>query len=172
MTCHYSEINLFDAISIASRRYPGGIEALAQRIGTRAPQVLRNKITPSNEHNHLTVEELTLIIEALIGAGREKDADLIIDAFNWIFNRVATHLPGIEAPAGGDLMPYLLHVMRHTGELAADLEAVLVDGKITTRELETMEKRVQESTEAQLQLLELLRQQHRKNFAYAPINRI
>ena len=47
MTCHYSEINLLDAISIAARRYPGGIEALAQRIGIRVPQVLRNKITPS-----------------------------------------------------------------------------------------------------------------------------
>jgi hypothetical protein len=167
MTCHYSEINLFDAISIASRRYPGGIEALAQRIGIRVPQVLRNKITPSNEQNHLTVEELTLIVESLRTAGREKEADLIIDAFNWMFGRVATKLPGIVSPGGGDLTSHLLHVMRHTGEIAADLESALIDGKISAIELDALEKRVQESTEAQLQLLELLRQQHRKQYAYA-----
>lgn len=168
MTCHYSEINLFDAISIAARRYPGGIEALAQRIGIRVPQVLRNKITPSNEQNHLTVEELTLIIESLQHAGREKEADLIIDAFNWMFARVATKLPGATKQVTDDLTSNLLQVMRRTGEIAADLEAALVDGKISTRELDTLEKRVQESTEAQLQLLELLRQQHRKHFAHAP----
>lgn len=170
MTCHYSEINLFDAISIASRRYPGGIEALAQRIGIRVPQVLRNKITPSNEQNHLTVEELTHIIDSLQHAGRQKEADLIIDAFNWTFGRVATKLPGIEPPVGTDLTPHLLHIMRHTGEIAADLESSIEDGRITTKELDAMEKRVQESIEAQLQLLEQLRHQHRKHFAHIPNN--
>lgn len=171
MTCHYSEINLFDAISIASRRYPGGIEALAQRIGIRVPQVLRNKITPSNEQNHLTVEELTLIVESLQHAGREKEADLIIDAFNWTFGRVATRLPGIT-PDGENLTAHLLAIMRSNGNLASDLESALVDGKISTRELDALEKRVQEDIEAQLQLLQLLRQQHRKHFAHAPISTI
>ena len=101
-------------------------------------------------------------------AGREKEADLIIDAFNWAFGRIATKLPGVSKQVTDDLTSNLLHVMRRTGEIVADLEAALVDGKISTRELDALEKRVQESTEAQLQLLELLRQQHRKHFAHAP----
>lgn len=33
MTCKYSEMNQHDAIYIAARAYPGGVEALAGRMG-------------------------------------------------------------------------------------------------------------------------------------------
>ena len=62
----------------------------------------------------------------------------------------------------------LLHVMQEQGNLAKELEVALGDNRISLREMAALEKRVQQATEAQIQLLEMLREKHRVDQSKLP----
>ena len=161
MTYSYSDINFFDAMYICARSYPGGVEALASRL--RMPvSTLYSKLRPGIETHKLTTDETLQILEWCQEAGI-KEADGALDALNWRFNRVSFELPKV-ANTGEQLATHLLMVMRSDGELAKDIQGALVDNKISLREMDSLEKRVQVATESLLQLLELLKEKHRKDF--------
>lgn len=160
MTHAYSQINFFDAMYVCARAYPGGVEALASRMHMPSSS-LYLKMRPGVKTHKLTLDEAVQILEWCQEAG-VKETDDALDALNWRFNRVSIELPKITE-SGDELVTHLLMVMRSDGELAKDIQTALVDNRITGREMDGLEKRVQVATESLLQLLELLKEKHKKD---------
>lgn len=164
MTASYYEINFFDALYIAARKYPGGVEALAARMQL-APSSLYSKLRPGIETHKLNAEEVIQILELCQDAA-VSEVDLAIGAFNWRFGRVAFQIPR-HVTDHEELTEQLLTVMKSEGDLAADLQEALSDNKINTREIHSLEKRIQVATESLVQLLEILKERHNKDFPHA-----
>lgn len=160
MTHAYSQINFFDAMYICARAYPGGVEALASRMHMPS-STLYPKLRPGVKTHKLTLDEAVQMLEWCQEAG-VKETDDALDSLNWRFNRVSIELPKIS-DSGEQLVTHLLMVMKSDGELAKDIQTALVDNRITSREMDGLEKRVQVATESLLQLLELLKDKHRKD---------
>lgn len=159
MTCRYTEINQHDALYIAARAYPGGVEALALRMGM-ASHVLYKKLRPAVESHHANYEEVSEIIEHLEAAGRGDMADLALQAFAWRHSRLTFKLPDADI-AGAELFAQVLRVMSDEGELARHIESALADdGRISDAELATIEKDLQECIEALVILRNKVRRKH------------
>lgn len=159
MTCRYTEINQHDALYIAARAYPGGIEALALRMGI-ASHVLYKKLRPAVDTHHANYEEVSEIIEHLEAAGKADMADLAVQAFNWRHGRVTFKLPDVSIPAG-ELFNQVLSILHEEGTLANDInEALGNDGKIDDGELQKIEKDLQQCIEALVVLRNKVRAKH------------
>lgn len=159
MTSRYTEINQHDALYMAARAYPGGVEALAQRMGMAA-HVLYKKLRPAVDTHHANYEEVSEIVEHLEEAGKSDMADLALQAFNWRHARVTVRLPDIKTEAG-ELFHQVLQIMREEGELASHInDALNNDGKISDSELQTIEKDLQECIEALVVLRNKVRAKH------------
>jgi hypothetical protein len=87
MTHRYTQMNPLDALYTAARAYPGGIEALAHRMGVSVA-VLRNKLAPHVNTHHVTLAEASLIIEFLREAKCD-EALLPLQALNWQHGLIA-----------------------------------------------------------------------------------
>lgn len=158
MTSRYSEINQHDALYIGARKYPGGVEALAQRLGI-SPNVLRNKLRPAIDTHHANFEEVSAIIECLEEA-HVPEAYLALQAFNWRHGHVAVRLPSSEV-AGGELFAKVLRIMDTEGRLANEISQALVgDNRIDNTELNRIESQLQQSIEALAGLREKVRAKH------------
>lgn len=159
MTCRYMEINQHDALYIAARAYPGGVEALAQRMSIRI-DTLYKKLRPAVETHHVNYEELSEIVEHLETVGRVDMADLALQAFNWRHGRVTVRLPDVQAEAG-ELFQQVLEIMREEGVLASHInEALKDDNEISDGELQTIEKDLQQCIEALVVLRNKVRAKH------------
>lgn len=159
MTCRYTEINQHDALYIAARAYPGGVEALALRMGI-PPGVLYKKLRPAVGSHHVNYEEVSEIVEHLEAAGRLDMAELALSAFNWRHGRVTFRLPEVNMPAG-ELFGQVLSILREEGTLASDIsEALGNDGRIDDAELLKIEKDLQQCIEALVILRNKVRAKH------------
>lgn len=159
MTCRYTDINQHDALYIAARAYPGGVEALALRMGM-ASHVLYKKLRPAVGSHHINFEEVSEIVEHLEAAGKADMAELVVSAFNWRHGRVAFKLPDVSVPAG-ELFNQVLSILREEGTLANDInEALGNDGKIDGGELQKIEKDLQQCIEALVVLRNKVRAKH------------
>ena len=159
MTCRYTEINQHDALYMAARAYPGGVEALAQRMGMAA-HVLYKKLRPAVETHHVNYEEVSEIVEHLEAAGKPDMAELALQAFNWRHGRVTFRLPDVSVPTG-ELFNQVLEILREEGTLANDInEALGNDGKIDGNELQKIEKDLQQCIEALVVLRNKVRAKH------------
>ncbi|ALR36080.1 hypothetical protein LV28_25485 [Pandoraea pnomenusa] len=148
MTRRYNEINQHDALYLIARAYPGGVEALAQRMG-KSVNVLRNKLRPDIDTHHVTFEEATEITE-LCTAARVREATLAIDAAEWRLGRVAIQMPVIEeAGDQGQLATALGDAIGRIGAVAEKVsESIRNDGVIDCSEHGEIEKLFQECLHA------------------------
>lgn len=128
MTKAYQQMSVADALYTAARRYPGGIEALAARMG-KSPNVLRSKLKPDVDTHHLTLEETMQIIE-LLDVTVPTAADLAIKAISYRLARVVVRHSGIDSDHSS-LEQQTLAVAGLTGLLAADVavETAMSKGK-------------------------------------------
>jgi hypothetical protein len=154
MTCAYSPMDPLDALYITACAYPGGIEALAQRMG-KSPHILRNKFRQSVETHHTNLAEFSAALEFFAQA-RMPDAYLPLQALCWQHGFLPVKLPAVHAD-DDSVYRQMLAKLREDGELAADIERALSDQKIDARELDRIEKSAMESLEAHLLLLEAIR---------------
>jgi len=167
MTHARSEIEPLDALYTCASEYPGGIAAIAARLGVAA-RTLYSKLQKATDTHTLNYREFMRILDFCHEA-KVKEVDLVLDAIDWRFGRVSFKVPTVDG-ADGEIVSNLLNVMKEHGNLAKELEAALGDNRISQREMAALEKRVQQSTEAQIQLLELLRDKHRADQAKLPNN--
>jgi hypothetical protein len=157
MTRRYSPLAPLDALYIAARAYPGGVEALAQRLGM-SPHVLYKKLQPPVDTHHVNFEEASAILDILENAGRAAQADMVIQAFNWRHQRVAVRLPDVAHQPSAQLLESAVSVMRQDGQLAGALQDALADdGRINSRELQIIEQHAQACITALLELLQRAR---------------
>jgi hypothetical protein len=139
MTFRYNEINQHDALYVLARAYPGGVEALAQRMG-RSPNVLYNKLRPQIETHRVTFEEATEIAE-LCFAANVPDAERHFDAAEARLGRVAYRLPQLDSLTDVELSNVMLQAVGGVGDIATALhDAFANDGKIDDDEMAELEK--------------------------------
>lgn len=122
-------MNVIDAAYQTVQNYPGGAEALAPRMGLTSGALLRGKVNPNSDRNHLTLAEA----DEMMGVTGDHR---ILHALNAAHGFVA--MPA-QAEQGTDLLTSSLAVQGGFGDLAKDLQAALADGVITENELKQFE---------------------------------
>lgn len=150
MTYRYSEINQHDALYLAARKYPGGVEALAQRMHLSSA-VLYSKLRPGVSTHHLNFEEVSEVIENLQET-KVAEAALPIQAFCWRHGHVAVKLPPAEHVSNGELLQMICKVMAEEGEVASAISTALSDNWISPPEQEKIELAIRRAVQGLLEL--------------------
>ncbi|MEB0137784.1 MULTISPECIES: phage regulatory CII family protein [unclassified Undibacterium] len=141
MTRQYSDMNQHDALYKVARSYPGGLEALATKLGISA-NVLRNKLAPGIESHYPSFEEFSQIIELCQAAG-VKDAHLPLHALLGRHGLAAFVVPEPGTVSEDDLSQTVCRVMSRVGNVAAAVSTSLLDGVITDVEADLIEREFQ-----------------------------
>lgn len=152
MTCQYSDMNQHDALYKVARTYPGGVEALAQRMGVSSP-VLYNKLRPSINTHHMAFEQVSEVMEFCVEANVPY-ALLALHAFNWRHGMVA-----FPVPSGGErdeaaLIDFVCKSVQEFGHMTSAVTGAMADGKICKRELADINQEFQQLFAALAQLQE------------------
>lgn len=158
MTHRYSEMHPGDALYMAARKYPGGIDALASRLGMPAG-VLYKKLGTKVDSHHVSYEEVSAILDFLVEAGKADMVDLVINAFCWRHDYAAVELPR-QFVSDDKLFDQVLVIMQQEGDLASGLKEAMSDGKISSKEYEQLDMDIQTCI---LGLLKLRRKIHIKH---------
>jgi hypothetical protein len=159
VTLRYRKMNHLDALYTLARSYPGGIEALAQRMsGARvmSPNVLRNKLRPNIDTHHVTSEEESLIMELCEEAG-VKDPHAPLIAKNWRHGLIAFPVPTVDDISDTELTQSVCRAMKEFSDLSAAASHALADNRITLAELDEIEKEAAEALAAVAELKERMR---------------
>ncbi|CAG9184209.1 phage regulatory CII family protein [Cupriavidus respiraculi] len=142
MTYQYSDIDQHEALYSLARRYPGGIDALAQAMGRRqdkqvSPNTLRNKLRPGIESHAMSAEEFSLVIELCEEAGVERH-NAPLQAMCWRHGLVAVEppRPGLVAK---DVVGTLGSVSREFADLVAEVSVGVADGRLSPKESERIQ---------------------------------
>lgn len=162
VTYRYSDINQHDARYNLAREYPGGIEMLAKRMPkspTGQPMsvaVLRNKLAPGIKTHHITDEEDSLIIEYCQEA-HVADPLRALVAKNYRHGLIAFQMPAVDLMDDKALTELLCRAMKECADVMASASSAIQDRQITPKELEDLEKEVQEALAAIVELRERCR---------------
>lgn len=146
---------MHDALYVAARAYPGGLNAIGARLGM-SPNVLRNKLRREIDTHHVTVEEAHLMCEFLDDVGLSEQAERFVQAFLSPLGMVAMRLPDGSPEPGSTLLMEQLRLSKLNGQFAADIEVALADGRITQREREQLQHDVQQQIEHLAGVMQIL----------------
>jgi len=159
VTCEYSDINQHDALYNLTRAYPGGVEAVAQRMGISV-NVLRNKLRPAIETHHTTFEDVSHIIE-LAEEARLPTTFVPLHAFCWRHGHVAFKLP--EGDIDSDaLLKQVVDVIGDQGNLVNSISGALATrNDIDRQEFLTIEQNIMTCIKALVVLREKVVAKHK-----------
>lgn len=146
MTLRYADMNQHDALYKVARKYPGGIEQLANRM-QMSENTLRNKLSPGIHTHYPSFEEVSEIIEYLQEA-KVDGALLPLQAMNWRHGLVAFPVPSTDNLSDEQLAQTVFRVMKESGDVAQVVGAAMADGKITLQEMDQIEREFQEALAA------------------------
>lgn len=156
MTHRLDQMNVLDAVYKVAKGYPGGVEALSLRLGLGAG-TLRKKLGRHVETHHLTVEELSEIVEMSTQV-RNTDALLPIRALCWRHGGVFVPMPDTGNATGSEFLRLVIRQAKEQGDIIRKIEEALANDKqIDARELRDLEQEFEEALAASSQLLEALR---------------
>lgn len=141
MTRRYADMNQHDALYKVARAYPGGIEALAQKL-EMSVNVLRNKLAPGIASHYASFEEVSQIIELCQQAG-VKGALLPVHALLARHGMSGFVVPTAEKFSADDLSQTVCKVMAQIGDLAEAVSAAFEDGVCTVAEVDLIEREFQ-----------------------------
>ncbi|RJG06264.1 hypothetical protein D3870_09790 [Noviherbaspirillum cavernae] len=139
-------MNQADALYTVARAYPGGLEALALRMGMSV-NVLRNKLRPSINTHHINSEEESLIIEFCEEA-KVADALQPLVAKNWRHGLIAFPRPPVDVLSDDDLTKALCKAVKEFSDLSSAASETVSHRNITHAEMEAIEKEAQEALAA------------------------
>lgn len=142
-------MNVLDAAYRTGHNYPGGIEALAARMGVGAV-VLRNKLNPNNPSHRLALDEADMMI------GLTGDCS-IVQALAANHGGVFVPISG-AAPQAGSVLAAVLVEHSSDGDLSRVVNDSLADGKITPNEMREIEACAIEAQAAVVRLTRTLQQ--------------
>ncbi len=138
-------MNIQDAAYNTAHDFPGGVSALAVRMGISA-NVLQNKVNPSQEYHKLTLNE-AVKMQAITGDRR------ILHAMADSLGCVCIQLPSHDQAGDMELLDSFMSVVSELGDLSAEFQQSWADGKITPKEFERIKS---EAYDVQARLAELL----------------
>lgn len=155
MTQEYSDMNQHDALYIAARKYPGGVEALAQRMKI-STAVLYSKMRPDCHTHHVTFEQVSEITEYLVGA-HVPEALQALHAICWRHGLIAFELPPTSDQDDDSLIQSICKTVQEFGHVTSAVSGALADGKICGKELEEIEREFAQAFGAMTELRERIR---------------
>lgn len=162
MTYRLHEMDPLDASYKLAKSYPGGVPALAARMGKGAG-VLQKKLAGHVESHLLTLDEFSTIVD-LSSSARCPDAMLPLHALCWRHGGAFLQLPDVESLHDEIFLLEVIHTAREQGDVIRRIqEALSDDGRISASELEDIEREVEEAISAQATLLEMVRAKARKD---------
>lgn len=124
-------MNIQDVAYNVIHDYPGGVPALAVRLGMSA-NVLQNKANPSQETHKLTLLEAAKISELT------QDTRMA-DAMASLVGCVLIPMGRFEGISDMALLEVYTGMMAKIGTFSQDLSQSLADGKITKKEIDQLE---------------------------------
>lgn len=142
MTYKYGETDQGDCLYNTARAYPGGIEALAHRMGVNAG-TLQKKLSPMIKTYIASDEDATAVMELCHSAG-VPDSFASHHARSYRLGFICVPLPNIE---GGDisdkeLQRLMMAAMAQFGEAVSASTDALLDGHISEQEVDRIEPRI------------------------------
>lgn len=124
-------MNITDALYRAAHHYPGGLEALALRMGISASS-LAHKVSPNYPGAHCSPQEMADIMEFTADHG----------ALHAMAGRMRYMLlPMVpEGEVDGEFAQRLAGTVKEFGEFIAEISSDLADGRVTDNELKRIER--------------------------------
>lgn len=136
MTLRRSQRSAEDILYDLCSAYPGGMEAIAQRVDINV-KVLYKKLSSSVTDRALTTHEFRSIVMKLEEASI--DCSDVIQAFLFPLNRIAINLGAIDETTDEDLRKNGMLALRELGDFSGELEEALERGEIGDHEMEMLE---------------------------------
>lgn len=155
MTCALNPQDPQDAWTDQSRKYPGGMEGVAQRLGLNA-QTLRNKLLRSNTTHHFYFDEFSRGLHAFEEARLPQWA-APLHALAWEFGHVCIPVPSCDSECSGELTMGIVRIAQEIGDVARETANSAADGVITKREFDKLDKEIEEAMSALASHREALR---------------
>lgn len=125
-----------DAAHATVHEYPGGAAALCTRLDM-SRQILHNKVNPNCPTNHLTLDDVDRIM-GITGDFR------ILHALAAKHGFVCVPLPEAKDDDSQSIFHLLVSVMGESGDVGRAVDAALADGRITPKEMKSVEKEIYE----------------------------
>jgi len=148
-------VNILDIIKRTVKSFPGSYEGMGAAIGMSA-NVLRNKVSASNDTHHLGVIEAMEIMEQAKRAN-VPEALALLKAMAAEFDMVLMPA-GVRRPMGDmSLAETVLAQTAANSRLATSVIEAIADGKITTPEMSRITELTADATQADLELQEAAR---------------
>lgn len=167
MTCEYFDSDPLGALYNLARGYPGGLPALALRLG-REVSTFKKQVSPAIFSHHLSVMNFIRAVE-LCAEARMPGAYQPLHALCFGLGHVAVQLPDCGEDAR-ELFQKVLLMLREEGELAKSIQDALDEHgaggrRITKRELSDIDERIERSIAALMAVREQVRARHREDSA-------
>lgn len=140
-------MNATDAADATVHDYPGGSESLAPRLGMSAA-VLRNKVNPNNDRNHLTLAEAGRL---MMVTGDHRILQAMAAEHGYAMHKVD------GAEPGESIMSNILSLGMREGEFAKTLRDALADQIISDREMKEITDAYFATQATQIALIHRLR---------------
>lgn len=138
-------MNPKDAFHQTVHGYPGGVEALAVRIGMTAA-VLRNKANPNHGYNKPSLDDVDQVM-GITGDHR------VLHALAGNHGYVCVRMEDDVAPSDMAVLEIMTKCWSTNGDFGAAVNRALEDGRITQREIEQIRDAVIRMDQAAHQLV-------------------
>jgi len=122
-------MNVLDAAQATVKAYPGGAESLAPRVGMSGA-LLRGKVNPQYDRNHLTLAEADLLMTV---TDDHRILHALAHSHGYILQR-SDDLERERQEAQHRVDELVLQLMQMTGNLAGTIAEAREDGVITRSE--------------------------------------
>lgn len=140
-------MNVLDAAQNIGKDYPGGAESLYPRLDMKSAALLRAKLNPNCDTNHLTLKES---VDLQLKSG-----------MHYILYAMATELgyaapiplPAISSPS---LPQAITKTCAEFGDYLRKVDEVFDDGEVTPNEVKSLEKELTEMIAAAVRLQSVL----------------
>lgn len=130
-------MNITDALYRAAHAYPGGLEALAVRMGISASS-LAHKVSPSYPGAHCSPQEVAAIMEF---TGDHGALQALAGRMRYML------LPMVpEGNIDDQFAQRLARAVHEFGEFIAEISQDLADGRVTDNELKRIERELADLT--------------------------
>lgn len=127
----YMNTNVLDAAFHTAHDFPGGVPALAHRMGKVSPNVLNKKVDPRLESHHLRLDE-SVKMQAISGDFR------ILQAMAFSLNHVAIQMIDMEDCSDMAILDGFFDLMDAEGKFAATFKKAWADGSISKDDLDAI----------------------------------
>ncbi|TWI65187.1 phage regulatory protein CII [Pseudoduganella lurida] len=142
-------MNILDAFYRTVHDAVGGCEALAVRLGMSA-QILRNKANPNNPANRVLLEDVDQVM-GITGDIR------VLHALAANHGHVCVRTDPAASASDLAVLELVVQVMTGNGDVGAEVNRTLADGRVERHEIEAVEAAVYRTNQAMQQLVERLK---------------